>query len=230
MPSQLKRKAGFEDFPLTLEACSWLHQSRWSDQDYSWYRSVQAQPSLQLFRPPKQLHPKRSDIASSSSSWLLVDNEDLSPLAFLNAHLFDGPNYNRGYIYVKTETGKSLDLSDLAAIFRLIFLVGRADQVYFLAEASLLELFGGFVGESKTLFSMPVNPWMASQADFVKVPALLITRQEWLNSREISSLSKQHTSHIESRLARQEAAEKLLRKKRRKRGLIFRIFRPRIDD
>lgn len=232
MPSQLKSQARFEDFPLTFDNYSWLHQSRWSNSEVFWHKNQQMQPFLQIFCPPSHLHPKRTDIESSSDTWVLTDNRELKPLASLALQMFKGQNFNRGYVYVRISdeiVGES-GYRYLAALVRLIFLVGRIDQVYFLGEASLFEFFSRFVGQSKVVFSLPLNPWMAPQAKLSALSTLIVSRQEWLSCPEISSLSTQHTSYLESRLARQEAAHKLASKRTKKRGLIARILRPRIDD
>lgn len=230
MPSQLRPKAGFEDISLTIDDRAWLHQSRWSDAEFAWFLARRRQASLQIYHPPSHLHPKRGEIESSSHAWLLLDQKDIRASAWAELHLFKGPNFSNGYIYLMSASQAELVSSHIASLLRLVFMLSQADQIRLLGSMALIDSFAQLVGHAKVLYSLPSKAWHPNAGLLAPLPSLLVTREEWLTSSSIQELSSKHTSHIESRLARQSAVENTMRVKKKKRGLIARIFKPRIED
>ncbi len=227
MPIRPRIKAGFEDFPLSFGHRIWQHQSRWSQREYKWYRAERGTLSLQMDRHPVRFHPKRLEIKGAVASWVLLEHEDQNPSAWAEVHMFKGSRYALGYIYVGGST--SLTVAELAPLIRLIFLIGELDLVRLISPAQVHLSVRKVFDHEHTLYTLPFKPWVARSPDLIPMKCLSISRQEWLSNSALQDAAH-HTRHIESRLERQTAAEKLGKGRKRKRGLIARIFRPRVDD
>lgn len=233
MPTRLA-PPGFEDFTLNCGTHSWVHVSRWPADDCAWYLKQRHQDHLQIDAAPPVSHRRQKSIARLGGSWVLKNKTSGTYHAWADLQVLTRVKFQTGIInyaeILELEDPEALEV--LVSLVTSVFLVARLDQVRILIRSPQAKGIAqlpsdlGFKGE---ILTIPSKAWRPGTEILHTIRRIDISRGSWMECKALQSLQLPQR-HIKSRLERFEKAEEKILGPKRKRGLISRIFRPRIDD
>ncbi len=231
MPSRLPNPR-FEDFSLTVDSGVWLHQSRWETEEASWFQTMRPRHMNQIELPPPIFHPRKKAAAWAEACWLFKAT-DQKPTAWADLQIINGARYRHGLLFLDANATDPGFFPQLSPLISTIFLIGRLDLVRIITSQSLPAIWHLAVplaSEDKVLYTLPLKGWRPGPSILVPTYCFDLGRHSWLESEVHTSLAQGFLKHIESRLKRYEQAEMKLKNEKRKRGLLARLFKPRIED
>ena len=231
MPSRLPVPR-FEDFSLTVGAAVWLHSSRWDEADAYWFQKHRHLASHQIDLGPPTFHPRKKTTARAEASWLFKATAD-GPTAWAELQIIFGARYRHGLLFLNTQEMGEQAFSHLSPLISSIFLIARLDLIRIITTGRLDDVWHQATKLSsldKILYTLPIASWRPGSAILLEVHSLEVARNSWLESEAHQNYAHGYLKHIESRLKRYEQAEQKLKGDKRKRGLLARMFKPRIED
>ncbi len=231
MPSKLLGP-DFEDFTITSENLRWFHVCRWEASHAEEYARVRTRVSHSLGKAPGFIKSKTKPSPSRKAEWLLLDEND-RPLAWAELQSYPTANYQAGILlWGAIEEGAFIPKS-LTTLLSFCFLVGKFDHMKLasqtLYEQEILHAYVAHVGELRDTYVLSQAAWYPGGPAFIPVKTYEVGRDEWVNSPFPKEDAKS-LQYIAARVARFEQMQRLSRPKRKRRSLLARLFRPRIDD
>ena len=231
MPSKLLGP-DFEDFTITCGNLRWLHSCRWEGSHAEDYYVLRGTFSSSMGKAPNLVKSKTQPSPSVSAQWLLVDEEEVA-LAWAELQNFPSTHDRWGMLFWGSKTAFAEHDASVTRLVGLCFVVGKFDHMRLVAagdaEATLLDTYAQTLGEKREIYVFPSQPWHPGQRGLRKMTSLELARNEWVTAPIAQDESKT-LQHIQSRISRFEKSQKFLAPKQKKRSLLARLMRPKIDD
>lgn len=233
MPSKSKLLGpDFEDFTITSENLRWLHSCRWEASHVLAFQDLRVSHSNSFGKVPNLVKSKTHLSPNVSARWLLID-EDETPHAWAELQSFPTQRDKWGIIIWGSVPDMTPDPLSLTKLVSYCFIVGRFDHLTIgaskLGEQGILQGFAKSVGEKRQAFAVGPKPWFPGSVGLIPVMTLEVAREEWMTSSMSEDPSKM-LEMIRARIMRFEKSQNFLTQKRKKRGLMARLFNPKLED
>jgi hypothetical protein len=222
----------FEDFTITSENLRWLHACRWEGSHAEAFAEERVGFTHSFGKVPNLVKSKTQSSPTVSSRWILVGDDD-NALAWAELQTFPQQMYKLGILIWGSVGKHAFEEVSLRRLISFCFIVGKFDHLKISAadqsHSKLLETYGESVGERKDTFGLTAKSWYPGSPGLTRIESLDLARDEWLNS-PVSYDQSKDLQHIQLRIERFEKSQALLKPKKKKRGIIARFLRPKIDD
>lgn len=219
----------YDDFPVTSPNASWLPPSRWDAEDHQTFSSLRFARTTSLDKAPKLRRDNKRPQPILAAQWLLKDNEERI-LGWAELQSFPQRHDSYGILFVDIPSMPSEAARlEVAHLMSFAFLLGKFDHLRVIPMADSQGLVGSIKewgGESKTIAGFAPRPWITSKNPWVFSPVIDMSRFDW-NALKDSQPSLRSLQHVKVRLDRYDQTGP---KKQKRRSLLARLFRPRIDD
>ncbi len=231
MPSKLLGP-DFEDFTITCGNRRWLHSCRWEGAQAETFGIVRRQLPGSIGKAPNLVKNKSHPSPMVSGRWLLLGEDD-EALAWAELQNFPKQHDRWGLLFWGTLSNFEQHDESVSRLISLCFIVGKFDHLRLVAatgaEAQFLDTLALSLGEKREMRGFPPSPWFPSGPPYLRHLSLELGRREWVSASVAQDPSKT-LQHIQNRIARFEKSQKFLAPKQKKRSLLARFMRPKIDD
>lgn len=234
MPTRIHLGPDFEDFTMTSENFRWLHSCRWEAPHSEAFVRLRTRIPHSLAKAPNLVKSKTFYSPLTSAQWILVDEKE-EPLAWAELQTFPSKHDNYGILLWGLDKDlKAFSEEHLTRLVSFCFVVGKFDHMKIAAiekeGQSVIASIGAKAGELRRTMAFKPNAWHPSLSEaVVEMQSLEVAREEW----EASSASDRADKTLEmvsARIARFEKAQAMMAPKRKRRSLLARLFRPKVDD
>ncbi|MFW7377965.1 MAG: hypothetical protein ACOH5I_04075 [Oligoflexus sp.] len=231
----------FPSFQVPGYQAKWIVSANWDEEDFAYYKGAKLQNAGQILKPPPSYGNKREHHGYRMAQMILVlsDRSKDHRQAVAEIHIFR-QRYTTAFIFVSCPDQSRLatDLRENAvgSLISMCFFHYHCDQarLLFLTEMQKPAADRAFPwGEMRELSSFPNHPTLFAARQqvmpLIRFQQRIISRGYWDESHR-EKIYYQQLSYIRKKEARKSIQAKLSQKKVRRRSLLARIFRPKIDD
>lgn len=224
----------FEDFTMTSENFRWLHSCRWEASHFEAFVRLRKQNPLNLAKAPNLVKSKTSHNPTTNARWALADEND-ETVAWAELQEFPSKHDRFGFLYWGVNRNdEAFAEQHLTRLVSFCFLIGKFDHIKVVGLDSqsqiLVDALGRHVGEIRKTFTFRNHAWYPNSLEpLVCLETLEIARDEWVRS-PISNSDDKTLQMIGARIKRFERAQVLMTPKRKKRSILARLLRPKVDD
>jgi len=231
----------FPSIQIPGHQAKWTASASWNQADFSYFSCQKRQNTGQILKPPKSYSNKREQTGFLVAQLILNSGENIAnqSLAWAEIHLFCR-RFSTAFIFYHLEHQLEEHSQDLAfdaagSLVSMSFFLLKCDQVRLISvTGSPQDLWQDSLhwGKKSEIFSLPnktcLKPALKQSFKMIRHQQQVISRGEWDESQK-NKLYYQKLRYVEKKQERQNIAENL-QKTVRRRGLIARIFRPKIED
>lgn len=219
----------YEDFAVTSPTASWLPASRWDATDHKTFVELRSAAMSSMDKAPKLRRDTKRPQPFLAAQWLLKSQEDVV-LGWAELQSFPRKHDNYGIVFVAIPNlSEDEARAEFAYLMTFTFLLGKFDHLRIIPASGsrrLVERVKEWVGEEKSIMVLPSRAWIAQGNLSLSMPVLDVSRFDWISLKS-SQPSLRSLQHVQVRMERYSRTGA---KKQKRRGLLARLFRPRIDD
>lgn len=234
--------ASFPSFQVPGQEAKWITSEHWEAAHFAYSWNVERQISAQILRPPKAYSNKREQAPFIAAKMILASKKTESEekfLAWSEIQVYPG-RFTTAFLFCHLEETDGLLAEQaedvIGCLISMSFFTLGCDQIRLIlpTTSSIASHWAKQPGISiSKLISLPAFPTLrlSSKLDFhwTEFKCLNISRGEWDEMHQSKNYYAK-LKYIKKRRERLERISENKKKKVRRRSLIARIFRPKIDD